>query len=248
MNQSHDAEDRHWQRPIYELEVLERRYFLNAGFPDPNFADGGLLIDNRIHPEFEAAIQVLVQRDGKILVGGDEKEGRVFIARYNADGTLDESFCSGGLLSTSDLWWFGAMRLQDDGKIVVAGGGGLERFNPDGSIDQGFANSGRIITRPSEGFSEILIQGNGKILVAGDDSITRLNSDGTPDLSFGSSGAVSIAADELRPLGNGFVALVEEDGIPDCVDWCYAPPSYYLLRFDQHGNPDLAFGDNGSAD
>src|SRR6476646_5810240 len=98
--------NRRWPRSIYELEVLEQRYFLSAGFFDFTFADGGKLIDVFFNHESTTEIQVLVQRDGKILVGGDQRGGGVFIARYNPDGTFDSSFASEGQFTTSDLWYF----------------------------------------------------------------------------------------------------------------------------------------------
>ena len=70
--------------------------------------------------------------DGKIIAGGytqksDGTKSDFAIARYNADGTIDDSFGNGGKISTD----FGennrydvinALALQPDGRIVAVGG------------------------------------------------------------------------------------------------------------------------------
>ena len=79
----------------------------------------------------EGANALAIQSDGKIVAAGRafvDFWGNFALARYNADGTLDETFGTGGKVLTS----FGersndsaaAVAVQTDGKIVAAGGGG----------------------------------------------------------------------------------------------------------------------------
>ncbi len=65
---------------------------------------------------------VAIQADGKIVVAG-EGNFNFALARYNSDGTLDNTFGSGGTVTTS-FWgndYGNATAVQADGKIVVAG-------------------------------------------------------------------------------------------------------------------------------
>ncbi len=64
---------------------------------------------------------MVVQADGKILIGGDfttlglPATGRNYIARLNADGTIDSSFNPNANQSVYSI------ALQPDGKILVGG-------------------------------------------------------------------------------------------------------------------------------
>ena len=142
--------------------------------------------------------KILIQPDGKILVGGDfstyDNISTNNIIRLNSDGSIDNTFNIGtGFDSTVET-----IVLQSDGKILVGGGfttyngnsrNGMVRLNTDGSVDNsfvygtGFDSSVKIITT----------QPDGKILVGGDfttysgvgtNYIVRLNSDGSVDNTF----------------------------------------------------------------
>ena len=73
---------------------------------------------------------VLVQPDGRILVGGagyddsDRNTSSWVLLRYTPRGRLDRSFGQGGIV-VSDFGtgadWAGAIALQRDGRIVVGG-------------------------------------------------------------------------------------------------------------------------------
>ncbi len=75
----------------------------------------------------DEAYAIAIQGDGKIVVAGYSSNGSnndFAIVRYNADGSLDTSFGTGGKVTTD----FGgddaaayAIAIQGDGKIVVAG-------------------------------------------------------------------------------------------------------------------------------
>jgi uncharacterized delta-60 repeat protein len=83
---------------------------------------------------YDAAWDVALQPDGKIILGGEAGGSRRFaLARYNADGTLDSGFSDGGrtttnISSTADFAF--GLALQADGNIVLAGGSGWGGSNP----------------------------------------------------------------------------------------------------------------------
>ena len=137
---------------------------------------------------------LLVQSDGKVLVGGrfSKLDGvdRSNIGRVNPDGTLDDTFNPGA------NFWVNTLALQADGKIL-AWGGTIGRLNPDGSPDTGFNPDGSLDTgfNPGAGsyVNTMAVQADGKIVVGGRFTelggqthyhIARLNPDGTPDAAF----------------------------------------------------------------
>ena len=104
-----------------------------------------------------------IQPDGKIVVAGEMGIGgpnpRFAIVRYEADGSLDPSFGGGDGNVSIDFTprddFPYAVRLQADGKIVVAGAAGynrpnskfaLARLTPDGSLDPTFGGDGTVTT------------------------------------------------------------------------------------------------------
>lgn len=136
---------------------------------------------------YETANGVAVQPDGRIVAAGGS-EGDVALARYNANGSLDTGFGTGGRV-TSD---FGAgedgqdLALQSDGRIVVAGSGsvagsgngdfGVYRYNTNGSLDTGFGTGGRTLTDFGATYEQafgVAIQPDGKIVAHGTSDDTR---------------------------------------------------------------------------
>ncbi|HXG47945.1 MAG TPA: Calx-beta domain-containing protein, partial [Methylomirabilota bacterium] len=109
--------------------------------------DGSL--DSSFNPSasFDAAVRaLLIQPDGKIVVGGSFTNAngttRNYLARLNADGTLDTGFLASPLEGADGAVY--ALAQQVDGKIVVAGDfrlfngvtrRRLTRLNADGSND-----------------------------------------------------------------------------------------------------------------
>ena len=167
---------------------------------------------------------VAVQSDGKIVVAGYAYgigNYAVFaLARYNANGSLDTSFGSGGKVTTaiaSDAQG-ASMVVQSDGKIVVAGyaytiGGSqvfaLARYLSNGSLDTDFGNGGTVTTSfgyGARGYS-VAVQSDGKIVVAGESSLpannpgfalARYNANGSLDTNFGSGGKVTTIIGDYR--------------------------------------------------
>src|SRR5262249_10092452 len=102
-----------------------------------------------------ARVGLALQADGKILLVGGLR-----LLRVNADGTMDKTFGSAGVVA---IVFNGAtfdtamdVAVQSDGKIVVAGTTStsavgsddfaLTRFNPDGTLDTSFGTAGHVTT------------------------------------------------------------------------------------------------------
>jgi uncharacterized delta-60 repeat protein len=146
------------------------------------------------------ASSMLLQDDGKILIGGAFTSvngvGRSCIARLNADGSLDDSFLQ-GLAGANDQVL--CMALQSDGKIIVGGyfssingvdRNGLTRLNADGSLDNSFFTQ---LAGPLTGLVCLALQSDGKIYIGGyftnvngvaRNRVARLNADGSLDNGF----------------------------------------------------------------
>ncbi len=149
---------------------------------------------------------ISLQADGKILVGGDfyryNGTNSNYLIRLNADGSIDSGFNIGSGANSSIY----KIKVQNDGKILIAGSftsfngtsrQNIARLNADGSIDTGFS------TNTSNAITDIAIQNDGKILIGGFfravdnvdfcfdvgggkycNYLVRLNADGSTDTAF----------------------------------------------------------------
>jgi uncharacterized delta-60 repeat protein len=175
-----------------------------------------------------AVRSVVVQADGKVLIGGDfatvDDTERNGIARLNADGSVDASFDPGSGASAGVY----DMAVQTDGKVLVGGGfttfdgvarKRIARLNADGSLDTGFDPG----TGANNWVDAVALQADGKVLIGGlfttfdgtgRNRIARLNADGSLDSSFdpgsGASAvvnAVAVQDDEKVLVGGAFSTM-----------------------------------------
>ncbi|MDQ3323154.1 MAG: delta-60 repeat domain-containing protein, partial [Acidobacteriota bacterium] len=110
---------------------------------------------------------IFAQNDGKILVVGNASTccapfptSKAALVRFNADGSFDTTFASGGkaLISfPADFFSVGKASIQTDNKIVIAGSTGnikqrfvaVARLTSDGALDLTFSGDGRTNIVPS---------------------------------------------------------------------------------------------------
>lgn len=209
------------------------------GSLDASFGTGGKVTTSFFGFD-DGATAVAVQANGKIVAVGSAYPGgannQFAVARYNADGSLDASFGTGGKVTTD---FFGrndlghALALQSDGKIVAAGmaypvvGGideyALARYNPDGSLDTSFSGDGKTTLVFSSAYLRRLaaaLQQDGKIVAVswgvdgstGFDvfSLARFNSDGGLDQGFGAGGKGT--TNVLGSQNQAYALAVQADG------------------------------------
>ncbi len=150
---------------------------------------------------------LVLQADGKIVVGGWFTAIRTNIGRLHADGTPDTSFDADGRYTVNSL------ALQADGGILVGGQlrplvgevwSGIRRLHADGSLDIDFSSGAGALV-----FS-LAVQPDGRILVGGEFptptwqtnyNLCQFNADATLDTSF------NVAANfRIRPV------VVQPDG------------------------------------
>lgn len=162
--------------------------FDSTGILDPSFGNAGQVI-TKIGSAGNDASSVVIQKDGKIVVGGSvyfsATDYDFALIRYNTDGSLDNSFGTNGIVTTD----FGAtfdkifsIVLQTDGKIVVGGYSSgntkncftMARYNTDGSLDTSFDSDGKVVADFGGDFNDIesiAIQSDRKIVVGGATSL-----------------------------------------------------------------------------
>ncbi|HEY0110736.1 MAG TPA: delta-60 repeat domain-containing protein, partial [Fibrella sp.] len=194
------------------------RYNTNGSLDNTFDTDGRVTTDIGVASGVDAVYSIAIQNDGRIVAAGSSFNGTSItyfaLARYNTNGSLDNTFEYDGTVLTSltangnDAAY--AVTIQTDGRIIAAGSAyngtnfdlGLVRYTSTGFLDNSFDGDGRVITNlPHNGSEEINAigqQSNGKILVAGytdygfstqrDFVVARYNADGSPDGSFGSGG------------------------------------------------------------
>lgn len=208
---------------------------------------------------FNSNVRVIeVQPDNKVLVGGSFTLFNTTtikgLVRLNSDGTEDVGFTTN--LGTGFVGTVYDIKLQSDGKIVVAGdftdfnGNGvpdLVRLNSDGTEDTIFTTN--IGTSSDNRIFSIAIQDDGKIVLGGNFSdfdgngisyLVRLNPDGTEDTTFtttigssfdGAVNTIKIQYDGQILLGGNFTNFDVNT-------------SKYICRLDWDGNFDSTFNTN----
>lgn len=229
------------------------------GTLDSNFGGDGR-VTTSLGRGWDSAEGIALQTDGKIVVVGGNEGGRMALARYNADGSLDSTFSGDGKVLTnltpgSDYAM--GVALQADGKIVVTGvAGGLggrvavARYNADGSLDSTFSGDGKVMTNFTAGddrATSIELQADGKIVVAGTADYTkraarfalaRYEPDGTLDSTFSGDGRVMTNLTAWFDGAYG-LAVQPSDGKIVAVGW--ADDMMGLVRYETDGTIDPSF-------
>ena len=203
------------------------------GTPDTNFGTDGMVLTT-FGGSSETPSAMTLDSNGKILLAGTTTQsatGKDFaMARYNANGSLDTSFGTGGLVTTdfsgnNDV--ASAITVQSDGKIVLAGYSedasgndsfALVRYNTSGSLDTSFGTGGLVTTGFGDGHDRatgVAIDATGGIIISGTSflnstgqtsthahfALLRMNSNGALDSSFGSGTVLGGVTTDFSDLG-----------------------------------------------
>ena len=216
-----------------------------------------------------------IQSDGKIVAAGSTNTTSFLLARFNADGSLDQVFGTNGSVETT----FGDQRaeargilVQADGKIIVVGVSGagayselndfvLARYNSDGSLDQSFGTGGKVKTHfpgvdnTGSTATSVALQSDGKLVVGGyrkqsdrtphEFALARYNSNGTLDSTFGQAGKV------MTRLGLGdaysFGIALQSNGRIVLAGYSSTTldHDFSLVGYTANGTLDSTFGNGG---
>jgi uncharacterized delta-60 repeat protein len=249
--------------------VFPARFFAQDGALDLTFdADG--IVTTTIGTSHERAFSVAIQSDGKIVAAGNSFNGAVVdfaVVRYNTDGSLDTSFDTDGMETTTFSPWdaYGvSAAIQADGKILVAGNIGngantdfiLVRYNSDGSLDSSFGTDG-VVTTGIGTYGDFVyamrIQSDEKIVVAGssdngpndDFALVRYNSDGSLDMTFSSDGKVTTSIGSANDVANAMVLQSDGKIVLSGVSYNGSDFDFTLVRYTANGSLDTSFDTDG---
>jgi uncharacterized delta-60 repeat protein len=247
------------------------RYTLNGSLDTTFGASGKMQTRNIAHL---VAKSVVIQADGKILVGGStfNTSGPDFfvIARYKTSGFLDTTFGNGGIVTTPignvDCKG-GSIAVLASGNLVLAGSFGtasnqdivVVQYKPDGTIAGDFGNNGFVFTNiglVDESVASIAIQSNGRIVVASSSdsgshffAVVRYLANGNLDTSFGSGGIVIT----VFGVGDVYASDVKIQTNGDILvagsSRIFVSPGFtndiVVVKYQTNGSLDTSFGNNG---
>jgi uncharacterized delta-60 repeat protein len=208
------------------------------GSLDRNFGSDGIAHAIVGSGSWSYPYAMALQRDGKIVAaGGWEDDSGNFnwgVARWNRDGTLDQSFGQGGVVATKLDPAGGealAVAVQPNGKIVTAGFSPwyspvgsevtLVRYQTNGDLDVGFGKDGIVTTKygdaPSSNGLSLALQPDGRVLVAGASFATSLASTQVGLARFLGDTTCVVPKVKRKPLGTAKRAIAKARCLPGKV-------------------------------
>lgn len=250
--------------------------FTKTGTLDLTFNGTGKRVTNLGGNE-EGLGVVINETTGKIIVAGQICGGPcdVTVLRYNKNGSLDTTFNTTGYriddFGGGENGSFGAVALQNDGKIVTGGymfntatgtnDFAVYRYTKTGSLDTTFNGTGKKSIPFANGNNDYIWAiaihpTNGKIIAAGytcDSSDTncnfalaRLNPNGTLDMSFNTNGkqTTNFGGDD-----KAYSVALQEDGKILLVGGKFIAATdtgnFALARYNPNGTLDTTFAGTG---
>jgi len=198
-----------------ESEMVVARYLSN-GTLDSSFGGGGV---TTVPVKGSEGRSLALQPDGRVVAGG-LGAGSYVLARFNSDGSPDDTWDGDGVKTipidaagaSIDLFEGLGIRsvgIQPDGRVVAVGHKNIIfSFNSDGSPDMGFDGDGSrsVLSGTDKETYSLTISADGKITVVG----------------------TAIANQPSGPFPPG-----------------QPPFLYYTARYNPDGTPDTTFGNGG---
>lgn len=245
--------------------------YLADGKLDSSFGAGGKVVTS-LSDDSDTAYALLIQKDGKIVLGGESNQGSsstgsdFALVRYESDGTLDESFGAGGHVLTAIasssgrdvIYALASEQMDGEERIIAAGGEGdfaLARYTPNGQLDASFGSGGKVSNLLGSVIGAaraVRVDAAGKLLVAGskahDFALVRLTEAGALDPSFAAGEPVITPVsddnwDEAQSLA------LDADGNIVVGGWAYegggSSGNFALARYTKEGDLDAGFGERG---
>jgi uncharacterized delta-60 repeat protein len=248
---------------------------LNAdGTPDSTLGNAGVVTLD-MGSSFDSAYAILVQSDGKIILGGETSRSGTSsdfaLARFNANGTLDTTFGTSGKVVTDFATkndQLAALALTSDGHIVAAGWAtvsglpqiAVAEYNASGQLESAFGTGGKTYAALPNGYSRgqaVAILGDGSVVVAGGASsfttgethfaAVKFSATGALDSTFGASGfaVASVGGDDET----AHAVLVQTDGklvlAGESYDSNTGGADFAVTRLSAVGAVDSSFGSSG---
>ncbi len=225
------------------------------GTPDVSFGNNGIVLGPENYQSNASIERILIDPSGKIIVGGESNDDFA-LARYNANGTPDNTFGDGGMVVT-DLGGYETLSgLAIQGNKIIATGSSdnsiaLARYDSHGVLDTSFGHGGSTITAATgdsamlDGKGGAAILPDGRILIVGnhtDDNGSSIAlayyrpNGGLDTIKLGPSQDAPTAVTAFALLPGGQVLTLGNNS-----DYAFS-----LERHNADGTLDTAFGDGGS--
>jgi uncharacterized delta-60 repeat protein len=239
-------------------DVAVARYD-SAGRLDPRFGRRGTVVTDL--GGVDAGSALVVQPDGKVVVAA-QRDGDLVLLRYSADGALDPTLDSDGVV-VADLGFQEraiAVLLQSGGRLLVVGAAPdrlvLARYLRDGRLDTAFGRAGTVVTRTPGLDWRMAVQGrDGAIVVAGARivlrpqamalAVARYRADGRLDRTLAGDG---ITVTRAHPHWAGAVKVaVRRDGriVLGAHGHAGRRAGFALVQLRGNGSFDRPFGSRG---
>ncbi|MEO7110632.1 MAG: hypothetical protein ABI183_09355 [Polyangiaceae bacterium] len=219
------------------------------GVADSTFGNHGLALAG--FPNDASDTAIAIQPDGKILVGGfelnpidDAGNGHqdFVVVRFNEDGSLDNTFGSGGKIlvplgSRFVAYTPGGFALQSTGNVVIAVTSvdgnpdgevfQLLRIKPNGDIDTAFGTSGfasATFLGGNDNAQSVAVYADDSLIAGGsigtlDDAgfattlgFARFSPNGTVDTTFGTNGVLLVNPPGITEGTNLSVQILQTNG------------------------------------
>jgi len=246
--------------------------YLASGELDASFGSGGKVV-TALGADADTAYALLIQPDGKIVVGGDSNRGSnqsgldFAVVRYTPAGALDAGFGTGGVVLTpiaanggrDSVYALALQPVDGEARIVAAGGEGdfsVVRYRSDGALDASFGGGDGKVSNlfgATIGAARALaVTPTGNLAIAGhahhDFAVAQLTTEGALDPLFGTGGKVLTAVtttnwDEAQAIA------VDTSGKLVVAGWAFEGGSsagnFAVVRYLTDGQPDPSFAGTG---
>jgi uncharacterized delta-60 repeat protein len=234
---------------------------LPDGTLDGSFGAGGQVVVSATTDHFDTGHSLHVHSDGRIVVAGSSN-GRVLVARLLANGTLDDTFGTGGVFRSN-----AQLAVLQPARIGTAPGGGYRvtasevgaattscavlALTPNGAVDPSFGDDGLQAAPGAAGdgitCTSLAVLPDGRMLLAGNRNsqtayLGRALADGSTDPAF-EQDAMAASLDSVSALavsqttGRIFVAGADPNGLGGAT----------IVRLLADGTIDALFGDAGGS-
>jgi len=244
------------------------RYNTNGSL-DTSFDSDGTLINGSGSDNLYRPLRVIVQSDGKILVGGYYEFQcihapevpvfpKFFLKRFNSNGTVDTTFDTDGnvFFDIGSTSYGQDFALQSDGKIVMVGNTAgttgdfiVARFTSSGALDTTFSSDGWTVDNigsSTDVAHGVALQSDGKIVVAGESggnlAVARYTTSGALDTTFSSDGKDTV--DLGTSTDFGFGVAIQSDGK---IVIAGTGSQISVVRYTTSGALDTTFSSDGIA-
>jgi uncharacterized delta-60 repeat protein len=246
--------------------------FAQSGSLDTSFGTGGVTTVAIGSGPTSAGYALAHQSDGKIIVAASGNLGgkaAFHVARFNADGSLDTDFGTGGVTavvftpassgaeSPTELVVDALDRVVVAGYAPMAGGKNaalgfaVARLLPDGAPDTTFDGDGKVLVgfdRKNAWAYAVALDGDGRIVLAGSQDRTslafaRVEEDGTLDTTFDGDGRLTISFG--RQSGNVLADAVAVQADGRIVSAGTRNSDFVVVRLLDNGARDTSFDGDG---